>query len=145
MISKEIKKQDFNLDATISALEAKRGQINHAIDNAIASLKMVAAFDSSSLSKELPKGSTMPLSRDRIEQLDTDTFFNMTFIEATVKYLKMIGSKQSSEQIIKALTSGGVEIGEESAKTLLRKRAKQKRDIVKVGRGLWGLKEWYNS
>jgi len=78
-------------------------------------------------------------------KIETDTFFGMTVGKAARKYLRMMGKKQHVRDITDALKRGGVKTNEESVSALLRRRADNKGDVVNLGRGEWGLTEWYPS
>jgi hypothetical protein len=68
----------------------------------------------------------------------------MSIAESAKKYLGMSGKKpQTTDAITDALNRGGVIASRDSVGTILVRVANQDGDIVRVGRGLWGLLEWY--
>jgi hypothetical protein len=76
-------------------------------------------------------------------EIEPATFFRMNVPDATKKYLSMCNRRpQSVEQIQEALKRGGLEVSKESLFTILPRAAKG-REIMRVGRGLWGLSEWF--
>lgn len=76
-----------------------------------------------------------------------DAFFRMSIADAARKYLAMVKKKQTIQQIADALEAGGLTHTSRrfygTVLTTLRRQEKQVGDIVKVGRGIWGLAEWY--
>jgi hypothetical protein len=77
-------------------------------------------------------------------ELQPDTFYGMSIAEAAKKYLAMSGRKpQTTDSITDALGRGGLSATRDSVGTILVRVANQEGDIVRVGRGLWGLFEWY--
>ncbi len=79
----------------------------------------------------------------RLQDVPSDAFFTMSISDAAVKYLGMAKSKQSTEEIMQALEQGGLPpMKYDSVYTLLRRRANQVGDVVRVGDD-WGLTAWY--
>jgi hypothetical protein len=76
-----------------------------------------------------------------------DAFFRMSIADAARKYLAMVKKKQTIQQIADSLEQGGITHTSKrfygTVLTTLRRQEKQVGDIVKVGRGIWGLAEWY--
>jgi hypothetical protein len=78
-------------------------------------------------------------------KIDIDTFAGLNIPNATSKYLRMVGKPARTTDIItKALNDGGLKCNQASVATVLG-RSIASGDIYKVGRGVWGLKEWYAS
>jgi hypothetical protein len=76
-------------------------------------------------------------------RIDIDTFAGLNIPNATSKYLRMVGKPaRTTELITKALNDGGLKCSQASVATVLG-RSITSGDIYKVGRGVWGLKEWY--
>lgn len=138
------KNEDIDMKAVIATLEKKRQQFNNGIDSAISSLKMITGLNvgipASGSSEQSGNGGT------KITEIRSDTFFKKTFIEAVIMYLEM-GNRQpqKTEDILRAVKKGGLDISEPSAGTMLRSRAGKDKDIVRIKRGEWGLKEWYGK
>ena len=120
----------------IEDLKAKRA----AIDNAIAVLEQIRGSDLASVT--VPPVKEEPASRS----MESDSFVGMSITQAAETYLRMAGKPaRNLDDIVSALQKGGVPaFARDSVATLL-KRAAAKSDgtIVKVGRGTWGLAEWY--
>ena len=82
-------------------------------------------------------------SRQSVIEIEPAAFFRMNVPEATKKYLSLCNRRpQSVEQIQEALKRGGLEVSKESLFTILPRAAKGGK-ITRVGRGLWGLSEWF--
>jgi hypothetical protein len=77
--------------------------------------------------------------------IQADTFVGMNIAEAASKYLRMMGKgAKSTEQVAEALVRGGLTVTQASVSSILRKNNRTgEGDVIKVGRGLWGLQEWY--
>ena len=77
-------------------------------------------------------------------EITVDTFTGKNILQATEKYLRMVGRPaRSTEEIAAALTKGGLSAGAPSVATILG-RSKDSQ-VKRVKRGLWGLKEWYTG
>jgi hypothetical protein len=77
--------------------------------------------------------------------IQPDTFVGLNIAEAASKYLRMMGKgAKSTEHIAEVLNRGGLTCTQASVSTILRRNDRSgDGDVVKVGRGLWGLQEWY--
>ena len=131
-----------DFDAVVAALEAKRAQFNAAIDTAISSLKLICNTDPASVSGTVTSSSHTSIKPNPNPVIHSATFHNLSVVDAAIKYLRMCGTQKSFADVFDAITKGGVEAAESSAKSLLNRRAKLKIDLVKYGRGMFGLKEW---
>jgi hypothetical protein len=78
-------------------------------------------------------------------QVDHDTFYAMSIIDAAKKYLGIVGKPaRPTQEIIKALKSGGLEKAEyNTVSSVLARADRSQQGICRVGRGKWGLSEWY--
>jgi hypothetical protein len=72
-----------------------------------------------------------------------DTFFGLGIAEAAKKYLKMARRAQHTTAIADALANGGLKRPQENNVFSILARAAKGREVVKVGKGLWGLAEFY--
>src|SRR5882762_6644315 len=105
------------LNGTIADLEVKR----HKLDVAIAALKALGgAVDRLGFKKKSRTGPTI--------------------IGAVLAHLKKARGPQTSEQLRYAITKAGVQATESSIQTLLSRRARLRKDLLRLGRGKWGLK-----
>lgn len=120
----------------ITDLKAKRDQI----DQAIQALENLRGGPSHSPAQET--AATTPTKPNAGE------FLGMSIADATKKLLSNRKQAMGNADIARALTDGGLVM---SANTehqnivgaVLTRRFEKVGDIVKVGRGVWGLKEWY--
>lgn len=78
-------------------------------------------------------------------EVQADTFVGLNIAEAAAKYLRMMGKgAKSTEQVAAALVLGGLSVTQASVSSILRKNNRNgEGEVIKVGRGLWGLQEWY--
>jgi hypothetical protein len=114
-------------EAVIADLEARKAQIEATITN----LKAIAA------QAGLPSGPSGGGG------LGPGAFLGMSIPEATKKYLSNARGKKSTQEVIDALTEGGLPKSKYSTVySILRRRESQVGDIVNMD-GDWGLKEWY--
>lgn len=122
--------EGIDYEAVLADLQDRRAKIDAAIE---AVKGIVAALGIH------PSGSRITGLKD----IPSDAFFTMSIADAALKYLGMVKSKQSTEQILEALERGGLPpMKYDSVYTLLRRRANQVGDIVRVGDD-WGLAAWY--
>lgn len=74
-------------------------------------------------------------------------FLGMSIVDASKKLLKVRKRAMSNAEILKAIQAGGVVLtGSDPLNvvgSVLTRRFNAVGDIVRVGRGIWGLKEWY--
>lgn len=80
--------------------------------------------------------------------LAPDTFFRMTVPDAIKKYLNIAKRPRTAKDITAALDSGGLTHQAKNLyatvyPTLLRMESAN--EVVRVGKGEWGLSEWYPS
>jgi len=77
--------------------------------------------------------------------IQPDTFVGLNIAEAASKYLRVTGRPaKSTEQIAESLNRGGLNCTQSSVSAILRRNNNSgEGDVIKVGRGLWGLQEWY--
>jgi hypothetical protein len=108
-----------------------------ALDRAIAGLEAVLGESSSSGELGAPNGVG--------QEIQADTFVGRNISEATAHYLRMVGRPaRSTEAVTEALNRGGLVVTQPSVGTvLLRSHNRGEGEIVRVGRGIWGLAEWY--
>jgi hypothetical protein len=76
-------------------------------------------------------------------------FLGMTVVDATKKLLTNRRQTLSNTEIVSALEKGGVVLNSadklNTVGSILMRRFNTHGDIVRVGRGIWGLQEWYGS
>lgn len=122
-------------DAVLADLKAKRDQI----DAAIAALTALAGVTSttSGTNVSMPGKAT----------IRPDEFFGMTIVEASKKYLGMMTRPQSGQTITDSLKAGGYlfqsEAPVQTVNSILNRAYNEGGDIVRVGKGMFGLAKWY--
>jgi hypothetical protein len=84
-----------------------------------------------------------PLSAGPMPAIHADTFFGLSIVEAAKKYLKMARRAQHTTAIADALAKGGLKRPEDGTLSSILVRAAKGREIIKVGKAMWGLSEWY--
>lgn len=78
-------------------------------------------------------------------ELPPGTFHNLNLAEASKKYLRIVGlPARSTEEIAQGLERGGYSkpVSRDSLAVILLRAAKG-RKVAKIGKGYWGLPEWY--
>jgi hypothetical protein len=127
---KTMSTEPINYEAVIADLEAKKAQI----DAAIQAIKAVAGMGSLT---SLGSASTST------QGIPSDAFLSMSIPDATKKLLGMVKKKLSTQDVMKYLEMGGMPpLLYNTVYGVLRRRQNQIGDIVNMG-GDWGLKDWY--
>jgi HB1, ASXL, restriction endonuclease HTH domain len=128
---------DFDPYSIVLAdLKAKRDQIDQAIQ-AIESVRNGSAVSA--------PGTPTPRTPD--VSLGDGAFHGLSIAEATKKLLAVRKKNLTNTEILAELKAGGMVLGSadplNTVGAVLTRRFKETGDIVKVGRGIWGLKEWH--
>lgn len=122
-------------ETVLADLKAKRDQL----DSAIAAIESVIAQGGPAINPGVQPG--------RDVEIRPDAFFGASILDATKKYLGMARSPRTTQQITEALLSGGMRSDSDnfanSVGSVLNRVDRLGGSIVKVGRGMWGLAEWY--
>jgi hypothetical protein len=126
-------------DKVIADLRAKREQI----DQTITLLEAIRGGGSVGVATG---GSTV--NGIGLEITETaGTFLGMSIVDAAKKLLALRKRTMGNVEIARELQAGGLVLtSQEPANVIgsvLTRRFNQIGDVVKVGRGIWGLKEWY--
>ncbi len=129
--------EDVDFQAVLAALKTRRARL----DDLIAGIE--AEFGASSDTTITPGTGSMKLLGGTPAAIHPDTFFGLGIGEATKKYLKMVRRAQRTTDIADAIGKGGVKRPSENALSSILVRAAKGREVVKVGRAMWGLAEWY--
>jgi hypothetical protein len=126
-------------EIVLADLIAKRNQL----DAAIAAIKgaMGAGLGAASQVAISPSNGAPP-------QIRADEFFGMTVLDGAKKYLTMMKRPQSSQTITEALQQGGYLFSAGNpvatvASVLNREDGKPSGAVVRIGKGTFGLAEWY--
>ena len=132
-------------EAVLMDLRAKRDQIDQTI-------QMLEGMRSGGFpSGSFPMGATVtpasPRGKPQEAAEGPGAFLGMSIHEAAKKLLTMRKRAMGNAEIAEALKAGGLVMNTNEPLNLigsvLTRRFNQVGDIVKVGRGIWGLKEWY--
>ena len=122
----------INYEAVLADLVARRDKL----DSAIESIKQILGQTSSSPSGG--PGGTSPTGKPA-----HDAFIGMSIPEAAKKHLTAVRRKLSTQELIGALSEGGLPASKYNVVyAILRRREKQIGDIVGM-KGDWALAEWY--
>lgn len=129
--------ESVNYDAVLADLTAKRDQLNVAIE-AIRSLGAVGG---------LAGAANVTSSTTAAQKIEPDAFFGLTVVEASRKYLAMMKRPQTTPTITEALQAGGYLFQSGNPSTtvasILNRSDSKSGEVVRVGKGMWGLADWY--
>lgn len=122
-------------EAVLADLHAQRAKIDQAIA-VLTSIRGGGAMP--------PMGVTAP-ENGIVET--AGMFLGMSITDATKKLLAMRKTTLGNVEISRALQAGGLAMNSKdpvnTIGSVLTRRFNEVGDVVKVGRGIWGLKEWY--
>lgn len=124
-------------ETVLADLKAKRAEIDQAIAVIERVRGTIGATETSAIALK---------SANNGDQIEGNAFFGMTITDAAKKVLGIRQRKMSNVEIANDLKAGGLALQSTDAAntvgSVLTRRFQQVGDIVKVGRGLWGLREW---
>jgi hypothetical protein len=119
--------EPVNYDAVLADLEARKAQL----EAAIAAIKMIAAQG----------GTAGPHSSG--PNVGPSAYLGISIADAAKMHLAGVKQKKSTQEIIDALTAGGLPPSKyTTVYNILTRRQKQVGDIVNL-KGDWALAEWY--
>jgi hypothetical protein len=125
-------------EAVLADLKAKRDQI----DRTIAAIEAVRSGGASTANPASVPGTGPNIAIDQ-----PGAFLGLSIPEAAKKLLAAKRQPLKNPEIAAGFKAGGFVLGsKDPANTIgavLSRRATEVGDIVKVGRGTWGLKEWF--
>jgi hypothetical protein len=129
-------------EVVLADLRAKKAQIEQAI-SAIEALRGGANAAAGS-------GSPLPATPGSAADVDSPgAFLGMSIADAAKKLLAAKRQHLRNPEIAAAFKRGGLVLNSKDAVntigSVLTRRANEVGDIVKVGRGTWGLKEWHRN
>jgi hypothetical protein len=131
-----------NIDyaAVLADLEAKRDKLDAAIAGIRTMLGMPAGATTGATTGGGGNGGST--------EIESDTFFSLSIPEAAKKYLGMRKKPATTPEIMEALKRGGqTNAGSEGFSntlgSIMARVYNNGGGIVRVGRGTWGLAEWY--
>lgn len=124
-------------EAVLADLRAKREQIDQAIQ-VIEALRGGAPA---------PAAKVAPVSQVDADVDGPGAFLGMTIVDAAKKLLASRRRTMSNTEIVGALKTGGLAMNSadpiNTVGSVLTRRFNTAGDIVRMGRGIWGLAEWY--
>lgn len=123
----DLRAQRDKIDQTIALLTALRG------GGSAASIGVASGHGSASAQGQIVETAGM--------------FLGMSIVDATKKLLAMRKSTMGNADIAAEIQAGGLVMTSKdpvnTVGSVLTRRFHEVGDVVKVGRGIWGLKEWY--
>lgn len=129
----------------LADLKARRAQLDVAI--VAVEQQMTGGGEGPSLSADLPNGESRPDPRTEPSEIRSDSFFGLSIPDAIRKCFRMSKRPLSLSEATTLLKSGGLlttaqNLMQTVSATLQRMR-KTDGDVVSLGKGQWGLSEWY--
>ena len=121
-------------DAVLVDLEAKRDEL----DAAISAIKRLVAGGAAT-------NGARRTSAAGVVDIRKDDFFGLSAVDAAKKYLHMCKTSQSTKAIAIAIQKGGFHTAAKNVYSNVYTSLSRGEHFVKVGKGLWGLKEWYKG
>ena len=122
-------------ETVIADLRNKRDQIDQTI-------ALLTALRGGPPNIPVAPSSPAPVAAD-----ETGPFFGMSIVDGTKKLLEREMRPLGNADIAYELQAGGIVLSSEQplnvVGSVLTRRFQQVGDVVKVGRGVWGLKDWY--
>lgn len=129
-------------DAVLADLRAQRARI----DQTIALLEQVRALGRGG-SVEAASLASQATPSAQPNGLGPGAFLGMTIVDAAKALLARERRQLSNAEIADAFKRGGLILNSaepmNTVGSVLTRRFNQVGDVVRVGRGVWGLKEWY--
>jgi hypothetical protein len=131
-------------EAVLADLRAQRERIDHAIQ----AVEMARAMkNSGSTVPPVPAGAPKVDTGASSQVIENGAFFGMTIPEAVKKLLTIKKRNLPNADIAQGLETGGLVMQSENRintiNSVLTRRFQQQGDIVRVSRGVWGLREWH--
>jgi len=127
----------------LADLEAKRAVLDGLIENLRNVLNLGAQV---TVGGGVNAGSNKSIDPSSIRD---DAFFGLSIGDAAKRYLEMVKRKQSVKEIAEALDRGGLPHSSSNfvntVGTMIRRAAKADPELVRIGRGEWGLAGWYGN
>ncbi|WP_324829097.1 winged helix-turn-helix domain-containing protein [Qipengyuania zhejiangensis] len=128
--------------AALADLRRKRAEI----DNTIKVLEAMSGLNLADVSAA-SSDSGLPDATPVDVAADGEPFLGMSIVDAAKKLLVARNRKMGNKEIAKELAAGGLVMKSadpvNTVGSVMTRRFNQVGDVVRVGRGTWGLKEWY--
>lgn len=133
---------EIDYKSVLGDLKARRA----ALDQAIVAIEGIIGEGAPALAGSAHNNGGPPvLGPPSPATIEPDTFYSLNILDATKKYLGMVGRKaQSTEQVAEALRTGGVQAQTKSVAAILQRAVKaDDPDLRRARPGMWGLAAWY--
>jgi len=130
--------ESIDYEAVLADLRDKRAKLDAAIAG-IEQFLLGRPSSSAEAGAEAPSQARLP------EQIESDSFFNLSTTEAIKKYLRMVKKPKPAKVIHDALLEGGFITTAKNFYSNVYTAMKRSRDFMNVGGGNWGLAEWYSG
>jgi hypothetical protein len=136
----------IDYDAVLEDLRAKRDELN----TAIAAIERITrggapgpAVNGEAASGAPPqaRGAEEPTAESK--QVREDAFFGLSATAAARKYLIMVKRPVVTQDLVDALKQGGLLTNAKNFYSNLYTSLKRSEEFTNLGRGKWGLTEWY--
>lgn len=128
--------------AALADLRRKRAEI----DNTIKVLETMSGLNLAEISSSGPTPSTEPGPPQK-GGVEGEPFLGMSIVDAAKKLLAARNRKMGNKEIAAELAAGGLVMKSadpvNTVGSVMTRRFNHVGDVVRVGRGTWGLKEWY--
>ena len=130
-------------EAVLADLRAQRDQI----DQMITSLERLRSMKAGGQALGNLTTPTPAQNSAVATSVESGAFFGMTIPDAVKKLLQIKKKNLTNPELIEGLEAGGMVMRSENkvntVNSVLLRRFEKAGDIVRVKRGLWGLKEWH--
>lgn len=123
--------------AVVADLRVRRA----ALDQLIASVEALILGQGDPAAIKVDAGA--PSANGIPAAIHADTFYGLSMIDAAKKFLRMVRRAQHTGAIAEALGKGGLKRPDANILSSILVRAAKGREVTKVGKGMWGLSEWY--
>lgn len=141
--------ETIDYEAVLADLRARRDQLNATIaglEQVMGIVRVAASAAAQGSSNGLADSEDRAKAAERDEnlpkQVESDTFFGLSAVEAAKKYLKIVKRPAAMKEIEDALRAGGYLTNSQNFYANLYTAVMRSSDFRKVGKK-WGLAEWY--
>ena len=129
--------ESVDYPSVLADLKARRARL----DDLIAGIEAVVGGSAEVVG--IGESVSVKLGMSPMPAIHPDSFFGLGIGEAAKKYLKMAHRAQHTAAIADALGKGGLKRPDVNVLSSILVRAAKGREVTKVGKGMWGLAEWY--
>ena len=139
----------IDYEAVLEDLRAKRDELNAAIAAIERLSRSGSASPNPSANEEgdsgapLAGGGEEPALATESKTLREDIFFGLSATEAAKKYLTIVKRPVLTQDLVAALKKGGFLTNAKNFYSNLYTSLKRSDEFTNLGKGKWGLAEWY--